>query len=144
MKKIILILFVLLLIIYFLFTFTPLKQYVSIPQIPQLPFTITQTIYSGKLPCADCSGIDATLTMSSNNTYTQVYVYEGKNTSFTEKGTWKEIKGTPKDPGALVYQLIPEGTGNKTYYAVDGNQLKPLDDTMKEISSPFNLNLTRQ
>ncbi len=49
--------------------------------------------YRGTLPCADCRGIAATVTLNSNQTFQRIFVYQGKrNTAFDEKGkfTWNK------------------------------------------------------
>ncbi|MEL4427801.1 copper resistance protein NlpE [Shewanella indica] len=47
--------------------------------------------YKGLLPCADCSGIETTLTLKEDNSYRLQQVYQGKDESiFSETGkfTW--------------------------------------------------------
>lgn len=47
-------------------------------------------VYVGELPCADCSGINTTVTIKSDNTYIIEEIYIGKDTSsFETKGTFK-------------------------------------------------------
>lgn len=98
-------------------------------------------IYSGTTPCADCSGIKTTLTLSENpNTYNLNLNYEGKNTSFTEQGTWtKSFWKT--NPPKLVYTLI-SNSGNKTYYQVlSFTRIRQLDGEGNPIpdNMPFTL-----
>lgn len=44
--------------------------------------------FRGTLPCADCPGIDTTLALKPDGTYTVHDVYQGKPDSFDGDGTW--------------------------------------------------------
>lgn len=102
-------------------------------------------IYKGNLPCADCSGISATIKFLSNHTYQETYVYEGKNTSFTANGYWMIVKGIPSNPTASAYQLSPYGESSNQFYEIlSDNKIQQLDSNRNPISSPFDLSLTKQ
>ncbi len=100
--------------------------------------------YRGRQPCADCPGIDAILTLNSDNTYVQKYVYLERNNTSEEKGTWSVVVGTPKDAKAQLVQLTSMGNGTKMYYLISDNQLVPLDSDRNALPSPYNAPLTRQ
>lgn len=102
----------------------------------------SQTIYKGTLPCADCPGIEATLTFFNNGTYSQIYLYEERNTSFEEKGTWLKIPWK-KDTKKTVYQLT-SSTGVKTYYLISDDAIISLDSGMNELPPPYNAPLRAQ
>ena len=112
------------------------------------PSSISQT-YTGTFPCADCSGLDTTLILTMRNkdthqgTYTLQEVYQGKDLKpFITSGTWQLMKGTPKDPNALVLQLITTKTHEKSYFQmVNPETLEMIDQQKNPISSPFNLEL---
>ncbi|BCV60629.1 copper resistance protein NlpE [Shewanella algae] len=73
--------------------------------------------YKGLLPCADCSGIETTLTLKGDNSYRLQQVYQGKDESiFSESGkfTWDASGGK-----------ITLEDGSK--YLVGENQLFMLD-----------------
>lgn len=95
--------------------------------------------YTGILPCADCSGIQTTLTLSGNQTYTVTSVYLGRNASFTEKGAWQQMEKN----NMQVYQLQ---NGNQTsyYQRIDPYTLKMLTPNAQSINAPFNLELKRK
>lgn len=100
-------------------------------------------IYKGNLPCADCEGIEATLTLYENRTYLLKQIYKGKdNNSYNEEGTWSTRVGTPTDSKATVYQLHPKGVDNTwNYLRIKDTTLRPLDQNLNPISSPFNQDL---
>lgn len=96
-----------------------------------------EAVYSGTIPCADCPGIDETITFYSDKTYTDLNVYQERNVNYTGKGTWSLNKD--------IYQLINSESSQSSYYQIQGNKIVPLDpDTKKPIPSPLNLSLTKQ
>lgn len=105
----------------------------------------TQT-FAGILPCADCAGLDTTLTLNPDNTYSLSEIYQGKNDDepFITNGTWQNEKGTPQNPNQEVLALT-SSSGNQSFYAwTNENTLTSLDQEKKPIDAPFNLSLTRQ
>lgn len=81
--------------------------------------------YKGVLPAADCPGIETTLTLNPDKTFTLHAVYLDKNSSFDEKGTY-----TVKED---LLTLQEEG-GELSYYHVGENHLRKLDGDKKEIT----------
>lgn len=113
--------------------------------------TKTQTkdvtaVYKGTLPCADCSGIDTTLTLYNDETYTMSSIYQGKNDNkpTIESGKWTTLRGDATDPNATVYQLYQDNSQETQNYLVSGDQLKQLDANLNEVNAPFNTSLTKQ
>ena len=108
-------------------------------------------VFSGKTPCADCSEIDTTLTLtmsapySAEGTYTLSMLYVGKAAKpFITTGQWTTLRGTPTNPNAVVYELDPNKPNEAQYYLkVDENTLRPLDKQENEITTPFNMDLKR-
>jgi heat shock protein HslJ len=84
--------------------------------------------YTGRIPCADCTGIDATVTFNADQTYAQRYVYVGTRTpsTFVETGTWKldtstkTFTLTPSDGRAHAYRL---GTNRITMLGANGGPI---------------------
>ncbi len=105
-------------------------------------------IYTGKFPCADCEGIQTTLTLYQNpntlkpTTYSLELVYLGRNVKpFDEVGNWTYTNGMKNNPNALIYQLNPNNSNQTEYYLkVNNTELKMLDSNKNEI--PSNLNFT--
>lgn len=96
-----------------------------------------EDIYAGTIPCADCPGIDETITFYTDKTYVDENVYQERDTSYINKGIWS-LNGT-------TYQLTNSESKNSSYYQVQGDKIVPLDpDTKKPISSPLNISLTKK
>ena len=86
-----------------------------------------QGSYSGILPCADCEGIETTLRLKDDNTYTLITSYLGKELTdkkegtFTKKGHVITLSGIAKNEGSNKFKIEP-------------NQIKYLDLSGKEIT----------
>lgn len=110
------------------------------------------TTYSGKLPCADCEGIEEELTLTQSSpgaaegTYTMKDTYLGKDVEpFVTKGIWTTDRGSAADENAVVVVLNYDKPGEISYFLrVGDNSLKMLDNDKKEIDSPFNQTLTKK
>lgn len=109
--------------------------------------------YSGKLPCADCSGILTTIAFyaaGANQFLDTYYVTTMKyldapkgNITTVTAGEWTLNRGSAADPNATVYCLYSAGGDGRTNYQVKGDTLIALDPDLKVIQSPFNVNLTK-
>jgi uncharacterized lipoprotein NlpE involved in copper resistance len=107
--------------------------------------------FSGKLPCADCSGITTSLTLQKNSddpsegTFVMIQTYEGKGTQpVTTLGKWDVVRGTPLNKDAIVIKLKPsDGSVNQYWLVVDNDTLQMLDTQENLIKSPFSLQLKR-
>jgi predicted secreted protein len=107
--------------------------------------------FSGKLPCADCSGIQTSiaffaedLSQSPVGYYVRTSDYLGKPTVFIDSGHLLVQKGTPDDPNHTVYSLKSNTSEHIENYLLQGDTLIPLGDDGKPIQAPFNLSLKRQ
>ena len=113
-------------------------------------------VFTGVLPCADCKGIETTLTLKENKeknerTYTlkEVYLGQGSDKPFETTGKWTIIKGTATDPTAIVYQLSvenddPEDSDVVNYLIVNNSTIKLIDDEMNEFDSKLNYLLKKK
>ena len=84
--------------------------------------------YKGTLPCADCEGMETTLTLKSDGTYIKSVVYLGKNDKpFIDKGNflWN-------DEGTIV-MLDHEDSGTQAYF-VGENRIWHLDADNNKIT----------
>ena len=81
--------------------------------------------YTGTFPAADCPGINITLTLNKDKTFTLVSEYiDRKDATFTDKGNYT-IEGN------LI--TLQNGT-EKNYYKVGENTLTALDRDKQEIT----------
>lgn len=117
---------------------------------PEIAQVLTET-YAGKLPCADCEGIEEELTLTKNsaNATTGTFIlkdtYLGKSIEpISSTGKFEIQTGTPNDPDAKVLALNPDNQDEVSYFLMADNTLKMLDKEKKEIDSPFNQTLTKK
>jgi copper homeostasis protein (lipoprotein) len=84
--------------------------------------------YTGTIPCADCQGIETSLTLKKDKTYLLKTKYLGKSNTFTEKSgtfTWNTEGST----------IILQGISNApNQYLVGENLLFQLDMAGKRIT----------
>jgi heat shock protein HslJ len=85
-------------------------------------------VYKGVIPCADCEGIQTTISLASNHSYTRTMVYLGKQgLPFSDTGnfTWDES-------GTMIE--IKEESGQTQKYKVGENKLFHLDQSGAPIT----------
>jgi len=109
--------------------------------------------YAGRLPCADCSGIETELVLYGRGPRGDPVRYELRETylgtrdgdrAFTSRGEWRIVRGTSGDPDATVYQLItdpPDGFSH--WLRVSERELRKLDTSQGDIHSTRNYTLRR-
>lgn len=88
-----------------------------------------QGTYKGTLPCADCTGIDYTLTLNEDETYTLTQVYQGKEDGgqFSSNGKFHwDTKGS------LI--TLEDGSETPNQYFVGENMLMKLDINGEKIT----------
>ena len=88
-----------------------------------------QGTYEGTLPCADCPGIQTTITLSDANTFTLTSEYLERNTTIEDKGElmWH-------DNGSVIHL---KGKETDVKLKVGENQLIYLDQDGNEIDGPL-------
>lgn len=127
-----------------------LKAFISKPTIPTpihinspKPIKNITGIYKGELPCADCPGIEETLTLAGTEpekgTYIMENVYKEKSTApFRSQGTWEKISDS-------TIKLTDSKNPEPNYFQITtGSDLIMLNSKMQKIDSPFNQTLTHQ
>lgn len=107
----------------------PGQTLVNPAEMPETPIE-----FEGTLPCADCPGIIATLTLYPNQTYELDMVYIDRDSSFTSKGRWKYDTNPPR------YILIDD---KQQYQILNDNTLEALDPDGNPIESNLNYKLNR-
>lgn len=97
-------------------------------------------VFSGTLPCADCPGIDTTLTLKADGSYLLHSVYQERSASFDEEGVW-QVEQSDRS-----IRLQPKGTDDATsgYQIISKDELKMLDSEGKPIDTPLNYSLHRK
>jgi uncharacterized lipoprotein NlpE involved in copper resistance len=94
-------------------------------------------IYMGMLPCADCSGIEYTLTLNPDSTFILKSIYLGKPTernTFIEAGSWNVI------PEGILQLELPQ---RNLFLKSKGKNLLWLDNQGGEIKTGQNYQLSR-
>jgi heat shock protein HslJ/uncharacterized lipoprotein YbaY len=91
--------------------------------------------FVGKMPCADCPGIDYRINLNPDHTFSSHMTYEERNATLDDNGHW-ELAGN---------MLVLHGSHNATdKFAVrDADTLRKLDMNGNEIVSEFNYDLKR-
>ncbi len=108
------------------------------------------TTYTGTFPCADCTGVVRTITltkahpMAKSGTFVEHDLYQGKMTSpIVTTGTWTLTTGAPFDPNAEVFKLQEENESVQSlYWMKNDTTIELLDTNGQKIDSPFNNDLT--
>ncbi|MDO9162597.1 MAG: YbaY family lipoprotein, partial [Methylococcaceae bacterium] len=115
-------------------------QSVSKTPAPISPNTLAVALpatFVGVTPCADCSGIEQTLTLRADGVYRLRRVYQGKpDGSFTELGRWST------DTSGKRLTLL-SGTELSLLEVIDSDTLRQLDRLGQPITSPANQHLRR-
>ncbi|GAA3919961.1 copper resistance protein NlpE [Luteimonas lutimaris] len=95
--------------------------------------------FSGTIPCADCPGIDSTLTLDADGSYTTHDVYQERDASFDSSGTW-----TVEEAGKRI-RLDPNSKDeqDRLLEVVSNDELRMLDADGNAIESGLNYTLTR-
>jgi len=58
---------------------------------------------------------------------------------------WRQVKTlTPKNPKAMVYQLLAKGAQKVQNYLIESGALKPLDTIFRPVAAPVDLSLKKQ
>lgn len=81
--------------------------------------------YTGTFPAADCPGIDMTLVINKDKSYTWDYKYLERDASFQEKGTYT-VEGNT--------MTLTDEKGNLSYFKVEEGRMKKLDNEQKPIT----------
>lgn len=85
--------------------------------------------YKGTLPAADCEGIETTLTINSDSTYTLKSKYLDKEREAIEtNGVYNMVNNT-------LIELVTPSSGDKTYYKILDNNRIMLSDQEGTINN---------
>jgi uncharacterized membrane protein len=100
----------------------------TIPDTRQTTF-LTNGIWLGMLPCADCDGIDYQLNLKSDYTFKQKSAYKGKSEElFIDEGNWGFVSDSI---------IFVDGADDRKLFLVTSNDLVLLDQDGNRIESSF-------
>ncbi len=81
---------------------------------PDVPVLLGE--FKGTLPCADCAGVETSLTLvqkddgTAEGTYVLIETFTGKSEDpVVTEGAWTTLRGSAADPDDTVYELNPDG-----------------------------------
>jgi copper homeostasis protein (lipoprotein) len=96
--------------------------------------------FSGTLPCADCPGIDTTISLKPDGTYTVHEAYQGKPNSFDGDGTW-----TAEENGQRL-RLDPNSKNeqDRLFAVKSSDEIESLDAEGKPIATEIPHALKRE
>lgn len=87
--------------------------------------------FSGLIPCADCPGIEITLTFNPDSSFIESMIYQERSSSFKDSGQWikegKMIEVRYNDKKASLHYFLIKS--DSTIAWLDGNK--------KEIEGPL-------
>jgi copper homeostasis protein (lipoprotein) len=96
--------------------------------------------FSGSLPCADCPGIDVTLELAADGSFTLTDAYrERPQGTFTMQGTWSadaDGKRIRLDPGS-------KAEGDRLFAIEDNDTLSPLGADGERVEGAPDMRLKR-
>lgn len=100
----------------------------TIPDNKQTTF-LTNGIWLGMLPCADCEGIDYQLNLKNDFTFKQKSAYKGKSEElFIDEGNWSFVSDSI---------ISVDGSDDRKLFLVTGKDLILLDQDGNRIESDF-------
>jgi len=100
----------------------------TIPDTKQTTF-LTNGIWLGMLPCADCEGIDYQLNLKNDFTFKQKSAYKGKSEElFIDEGNWSFVSDSI---------ISVDGSDDRKLFLVTGKDLILLDQDGNRIESDF-------
>jgi copper homeostasis protein (lipoprotein) len=100
---------------------------------PDAPFDVKgfAGTFNGTLPCADCPGIDTTISLKPDGTYTVHETYRGKPDSLDSDGTW-----TAEENGQRV-RLDPNSKSeqDRLFAVKSSDEIESLDAEGKPLTT---------
>jgi uncharacterized membrane protein len=100
----------------------------TIPDTKQTTF-LTNGIWLGMLPCADCDGIDYQLNLKNDYTFKQKSAYKGKSEElFIDEGNWSFVSDSI---------ISVDGSDDRKLFLVTDKDLVLLDQDGNRIESTF-------
>ena len=109
-------------------------------------------VYTGLLPCADCSGIQTELTLTrkasgwAEGRYLLKQTYIGRKVApLVKTGDWTTLRGSAADYDDTVYELDPDDQAHATHFLkIREATIKALDKDLKPLPAGLPSTLKRQ
>jgi uncharacterized lipoprotein NlpE involved in copper resistance len=99
--------------------------------IPQKSSTNFSGTFSGLIPCADCPGIEVTLSFSPDSSFIESMIYQERSSSFKDSGQW--IKD-----GKMIKVRYNNKKASPHYFLIKSDSIIAwLDADKKEIEGPL-------
>ena len=96
--------------------------------------------YAGLVPCADCPGIDMSVSFSPDGKYTETLVYRERDTTDLSQGTWS----VAADGKRITLDPDSKDEMDGLMEIVSPTEIRMLDAEGKAIESGLNYTLTRR
>ena len=99
--------------------------------IPQKPSSNFSGTFSGVIPCADCPGIEASLSFNRDSSFLESMIYQERNTSFKDSGQWIR-------DGKFVEVRYNDKKASPRYFLIKSDStIAWLDANKNEIEGPL-------
>ena len=95
---------------------------------PEINFSGT---FSGLIPCADCPGIELTVSFNPDSSYSESMIYQERNSSFKDSGQWL------RDGKILKVEYSNEQATPRYFLIKSDSTIAWLDGDKKEIEGPL-------
>lgn len=115
---------------------------------PDVPVVMGE--FKGTLPCADCQGVETSLTLikkdegTAEGTYVLIETFLGKSPDpVVAEGNWTTLRGSAADPDDTVFELNPDKLPfqRRAFLKVSDYAIRLLGPSLAEITDAGNVTL---
>jgi len=115
---------------------------------PDVPVLLGE--FKGTLPCADCQGVETSLTMikkdegTAEGSYVLIETFVGKSADpVVAEGNWTTLRGSAADPDDTVYELNPDSLEfqRRAFLKVNDYVIRLLGAGQAELTGGGNMSL---
>ena len=99
--------------------------------IPQKSSSNFSGTFSGLIPCADCPGIEVTLSFNPDSSFMESMIYQERNSSFKDSGQWI------KDGNMIEIRYNQKEASPRYFLVKSDSTIAWLDGDKKEIEGPL-------
>lgn len=87
--------------------------------------------FTGVIPCADCPGIKLTVSFNPDSSFSEIMIYQERNSSFKDTGQWS------RDDKMLKVDYKNEHSSPRYFLIRSDSEIVWLDANKKEIEGPL-------